>query len=104
MRTVVAVLMSAALLVACGLGAPRPPGECGFPDDVVLSYSGETTLGAVGLAAPGGESLRAQVWITATPILFEAAGTTTRLICAAGDDGSVMVSPYPVRDVPNEAG
>lgn len=104
MRIALLVTASAALLVGCGPTAARPPAECQFPDEVTLSYSGETTLGAVGLAAPGGEGLRARVWITASPIRFEGAGTTTRVICAQQEDGSVMLSPYPVEQAPSEGG
>ena len=101
---ILAVSLATALM-ACGAAGLGPvPADCQFPHDVRFSHSGETTLGEVGLAAPGGERLEARVWITAEPIAFEAAGTITRVICAQLDDGSVMLSPYPVPDVPNEGG
>lgn len=104
-RIVILALTLGMGLMACGTAGLRPiPADCQFPDDVVLSYAGDTTLGEVGLAAPGGEGIEARVWITAQPIAFEAAGTTTRVICAQLDDGSLMLSPYPVPDVPNEGG
>src|SRR5688572_26670905 len=80
-------------LAAAGAGCERivvgaAPRECEFPPGVALSFAGDTTLGEVGLAAPGGETLRARAWITADPILFESAGTTTRVICAKLEDGT----------------
>ena len=105
MRTAILSMALGISLPACGASGLGPvPADCQFPDGVPLAYAGETTLGEVGLAAPGGEGIDARVWITAEPIVFEAAGTTTRVICAQLDDGSVMLSPYPVPDVPNEGG
>ena len=101
-------MLGVALGVACAGCEPivvgAAPSECEFPPGVALSFAGDTTLGEVGLAAPGGESLRARAWITADPILFESAGTTNRVICAKLEDGGFMLSPYPVPDGPNEGG
>ena len=92
-------------VTACGvMPTARPPAaQCDFPDDVALSFAEETTLGDVGLAAPGGESLRAYVWITAEPVRT-ADGAMQRAICADGLDGTFIVSPYPPPSVPNEGG
>ena len=98
-------IVAAAALAACALVSPigEPPATCEFPRNVALSFAGETTLGEVGLAAPGGEELPARVWITAEPILF-VSGETTRVICAVTPDGLTSLSPYPVERVPNEGG
>jgi hypothetical protein len=103
------VAMLGVVLAGAGAGCEpievgTAPPECEFPTGVALSFAGDTTLGEVGLAAPGGETLRARAWITADPILFESAGTTTRVICARLEDGTFTLSPYPVPDVPNEGG
>jgi hypothetical protein len=70
---------------------------------VALSFAEETTLGDVRLAAPGGESLRAYVWVTAEPVEIPD-GTLQRAICADGSNGTFIVSPYPARSGPNEGG
>lgn len=101
-------MLGAVLAVAVAACEPivvgTAPPECEFPPGAALSFAGETTLGEVGLAAPGGETLRARAWITADPIAFESAGITTRVICAELDDGTLMLSPYPVPDTPNDGG
>jgi hypothetical protein len=105
LRVTLLFLVIAVAAVACEpVVVGTAPPECEFPPGVALSFAGDTTLGEVGLAAPGGEALRARAWITADPILFESAGTTTRVVCAALEDGTFALSPYPVPDVPNEGG
>ncbi len=105
MRILVLAVALGAGVLGCGVAGPEAvPADCQFPEGVRLSHAGDTTLGEVGLAAPGGEGLEARVWITAEPITFQAAGTTTRVICARLDDGSIMLSPYPAPNVPNEGG
>ena len=50
---VLAVALGAGVL-GCGVAGPEAvPADCQFPDGVRLSYAGDTTLGEVGLAAPG---------------------------------------------------
>ena len=90
--------MAATGLAACGILSPigPPPAMCQFPDGVPLSFAGETTLGEVGLASPGGEDLPAKVWITAEPILYEPIGRTTRMFCAVEANGSTSIVPFPV--------
>ncbi len=55
--------MAATGLTACGILSPigPPPAICQFPGGVPLSFAGETTVGEVGLASPGGEELPAKV-------------------------------------------
>ena len=98
--------VAAALAAGCGMLTPVPPipSECDIPPGTGVAFVGDATLGELGLAAPGGESLGARAWITDEPILFEPTGNVIRVICAELEDGTFMLSPYPPTSVPNEGG
>ena len=69
--------------------------RCEFPDDVPLSFAGETTLGDLGIPPREAGDERVYAWVTAVAIQFPSSTNPYRAACAERDDGTFVFSAYP---------
>jgi hypothetical protein len=96
-RRAARLALATLILSGCGsvpITGHRVPLACEFPDDVLLSFAGETTMADLYIPAPACERDIVYAWVTAVPI-HAAGGKAFRMACVKDARGQFEHSTYP---------